>query len=129
MTLHERLESLGISVTTGFGMDKDGLYLPELKLIFVNNKLSDIERENAILHELGHLVSLHEDFVSESPAVHLRQEGEADCYMIRARAEEYLGFFDETPEILDVNAFLDAYHFENRLFSSADKIFREILEN
>ena len=107
--------------------DKDALYVPDLKLILVNGTLDDITRKNAVLHELGHLLNQHYLLSCNAPGVHFKQEYEADHYMLRYRAKEYLEYFEGEFEFIDITRFLAVYHLASSLYDLAVQVFYELL--
>ncbi|MDR0299740.1 MAG: ImmA/IrrE family metallo-endopeptidase [Streptococcaceae bacterium] len=127
MNLERELEAEGISVVSGHGMDKDGLYLPDAKIIFINDSLDDIDRKNTILHELGHLINSHESLECEAPSLASKRELKADRYMIQARIEEYLADFDNQPDVVNIDNFLKAYHLQTRYSDLVIQLFHENL--
>ncbi|MEQ9810189.1 ImmA/IrrE family metallo-endopeptidase [Streptococcus jiangjianxini] len=66
--------------------DRNGLYFPDLRTIYVNATLSEAEREKVILHELGHI---NHDPKHYSRLL-LKYENQADRFMIRELIKDYL---------------------------------------
>lgn len=70
--------------------DRAGFYYPEKRIIYVNDKLSQEEREKVILHELGHM--------QHNPAHYKRllysYENDADRFMVRHLIAEELKEYD-----------------------------------
>lgn len=66
--------------------ERDGLYFPDLRTIYVNAELSLEVREKVILHELGH--------INHDPKKYhqllLQYENQADRFMIRELIKDYL---------------------------------------
>lgn len=107
--------------------NKDGVYYKEISTICLNDCASSIRQGNVLLHEIGHCYCGHLHFESHSKGFSCKQEYEADCYMIRYRADEWLAQYDWEPEQIDIYAFLDYFELERRHYDTSFKIFRELL--
>lgn len=70
--------------------ERRGFYFPDERIIYVNRDLSIEEREEVILHELGH--------INHDPANYKRMlykyENEADRFMIRNLISEELAQYE-----------------------------------
>ncbi|MFI3593847.1 ImmA/IrrE family metallo-endopeptidase [Streptococcus uberis] len=66
--------------------ERSGFYFPDIRTIYVNQNLSDLEKEKVILHEIGH--------INHDPKHYARlltkYENEADRFMVRELLREYL---------------------------------------
>lgn len=75
--------------------ERSGFYFPDIRTIYVNQNLSDLEKEKVILHELGH--------INHDPKLYARllikYENEADRYMVRELIKKYL----TTHDVIDFN--------------------------
>ncbi len=93
MQIDDFVKSCGVTL---YYFDKDlwqrpGIYIEDIKTIFVNNKLSDEAIKRVVYHELGHL--------SHTPALyknnHTKCENEANRTMIHQLIEEELKNSDD----------------------------------
>lgn len=126
-SLKDTIKEMGIEVVIAHGIKRDGLYLPETDTIFVRYGLTDIQTDNVILHELGHLICKHADTPLSSPAYHLKQESQADNYWLEKLAKEYLNKFDYSPEYINIYTFLKAYQIDLKYYDKANNIFAEMI--
>ncbi|AEQ24942.1 hypothetical protein Javan447_0055 [Streptococcus phage Javan447] len=69
---------------------RSGFYYPDLRIIYVNQNLSQIEKEKVILHELGHI----EHDPKQYQRLLLKYENQADRFMIRELIKNYLSSHD-----------------------------------
>ena len=133
MDYDELLDDLGNPEIIPFkeetGTQSKGAYFPDFNLIFVNDKYSDIDRENIIMHELGHRKFGHVHNALCAPSVKIKQEAQADQYMIQLRAVQWLNAFDNSWEEEDINIynFLNYFHFSRRYYEMAEKSFRNLM--
>lgn len=128
MNLQEELKKRNIQIVRGFGMDKDGLWEPISRTIFINGWIFDkIDFENTLLHEFAHCIFNHQDDKLCPPQVHIKQEAQADDFMVEVRAEEYIESLDGETEYINIYNFLELFHFGNRYYDHAERIFRELL--
>ncbi|HCT6724469.1 TPA: ImmA/IrrE family metallo-endopeptidase [Enterococcus faecalis] len=72
MNTTKTLKQLGISLAYIYDIEAHGFYMPENNTIYINNHLVGIERENALLHELGHFINEHDSTSYASPARHIK---------------------------------------------------------
>ena len=70
---------------------RHGIYVDEIKIVFVNKALSQDAQKRVILHELGHLNHTEADYTINP----IRCENEANRAMIHALLEEELGQIDK----------------------------------
>ncbi|WP_283265549.1 ImmA/IrrE family metallo-endopeptidase [Streptococcus dysgalactiae] len=70
--------------------ERSGFYYPDLRIIYVNQNLSQIEKEKVILHELGHI----EHDPKQYQRLLLKYENQADRFMIRELIKNYLSSHD-----------------------------------
>lgn len=70
--------------------ERSGFYFPDSRTIYVNQNLSDVEKEKVILHEIGH--------INHDPKLYARllikYENEADRFMVRELIKDYLSDHD-----------------------------------
>ncbi|WP_190288345.1 ImmA/IrrE family metallo-endopeptidase [Lactococcus protaetiae] len=131
MEYNALIKELGVEVIlfypTNPESQTDGIYFPDDNIIFVNGMLAEIERENIILHELGHLISGHYRYDCQPDMIHVGEENQADRYMVKSRAEQYLESFDDQPDYIDIHGFLTLFHIKPSLYDMADSVFRQLL--
>lgn len=125
--LKDIVKELGIETVIAYGIDLDGLYLPETSTIFIRNGLDEVQINNVFLHELGHLICKHGNTPLSSPIYHMKQESEADDFWIVELAHEYIKAFDYLPTYIDIYKFLAAYQIELRYYDKAESIFKDML--
>ncbi|MGQ7434365.1 ImmA/IrrE family metallo-endopeptidase [Streptococcus suis] len=92
MKINELLDEFQVTLFVFHGdmWERDGLYFPDLRTIYVNANLSTEEREKVILHELGHI---NHNPVNYSRCL-LQYENQADRFMVRELLKEYLSKYD-----------------------------------
>ncbi|WP_024387644.1 ImmA/IrrE family metallo-endopeptidase [Streptococcus suis] len=88
MKINELLDEFQVTLFVFHGdmWERDGLYFPDLRTIYVNANLSTEEREKVILHELGHINHNPEHY----HRLLLQYENEADRFMVRELIKDYL---------------------------------------
>ncbi|HFR3629131.1 TPA: ImmA/IrrE family metallo-endopeptidase [Streptococcus suis] len=88
MKINELLDEFQVTIFVFHGdmWERDGLYFPDLRTIYVNANLSTKEREKVILHELGHINHNPEHY----HRLLLQYENEADRFMVRELIKDYL---------------------------------------
>ncbi|WEV60885.1 ImmA/IrrE family metallo-endopeptidase [Streptococcaceae bacterium ESL0729] len=121
------LEELGIQIIYSDRIKEDGVYIPKVNLIVINSNLEDVDAKNALLHELGHYLNKHFETRLSAPALHIKNEAEADRYWIECRVKEFLSYYDYPPEEIDVNRFLTVYKIKPRYYDMAEELFRYYL--
>ncbi|HEN2245540.1 TPA: ImmA/IrrE family metallo-endopeptidase [Streptococcus agalactiae] len=81
MTIEELVDSYGVTLAY-FDNDlwpRPGIYIDDIKVIFVNKSLSDLAKRKVIYHELGHVDHDSKQYQRR----HEQYELQADRYMIR----------------------------------------------
>jgi Zn-dependent protease with chaperone function len=127
--IKELLEDENIQVLYFDDMDLNAFCILETKQIAVNNKLSELEQENAILHELGHLLDGHYSNSLTASCVGILFENKADRYFIEERVKDYFSYYDEAPESISIDRFLDTYHIESKHYVVAEDIIKDYIKN
>ncbi|MCT1193299.1 ImmA/IrrE family metallo-endopeptidase [Lactococcus lactis] len=107
---------------------RDGMMQTFLKqnYIFISNDNSEIQTENILLHEIGHVFHKHRHIDLHSWGWNNRQESEANKYMIEQRADEWLAQYDWEPEKIDYDAFLDYFELDHCFYRLTEKVFEEL---
>lgn len=108
-------------------IEADGCYLPDEKLLYMSSGLSEIEQNNVIIHEIGHLLNEHEIHELNAPAMRMRQEREANEYLADRLIEEYIQSCTTRPTYVDVDAFIAQRNLSSDLYTYIDVSFRNIL--
>lgn len=108
---------------------KDGMYYKNLDTVCLNDTVSEIRQENVLLHEIGHLYYGHEHFQCHSKGWSFRQENQAEEYVIRYRAEQWLAEYDWEPQCINYRAFMEHFELASSLYHSVVKIFKEIFQS
>lgn len=123
----EILKKLGISYIFITTPEKTGAYLDEFNLIYLSNNLSKDELENIILHETWHAMS--KDFLTKLSSSQLKsiQEAKANQYMIHKRCEAYLSAFDNKPDYINIEGFLNYFNLDTNFYELAEREFRQLL--
>lgn len=93
MQIDDFVKSCGVTL---YYFDKDlwqrpGIYIEDIKTIFVNNKLSDEAIKRVVYHELGHLSHTNELYKNN----YFKCENEANRHMIHKLLEEELALSDD----------------------------------
>lgn len=72
-------------------LDHKGYYIPFIKMIVINNNLSEQEQEMIILHELGHAINGEDGchIYNATFSSHCKEEWNANSFMIKELAQEY----------------------------------------
>ncbi|MDR0299901.1 MAG: hypothetical protein LBI13_07500 [Streptococcaceae bacterium] len=119
-----------ITFTEDTGVTSKGAYFPDLNLILVNDKYTDIEHENIIIHELGHKKCKHDHNSISAPSVKIKQEAQADQFMIDTRAKEWLEEENNNEsDTINIYDFLSYFHFSKKYYEMAEKSFKKLLQN
>lgn len=108
-------------------IEAGGCYLPNEKILYISGCLSEIERNDVIIHEIGHLLNQHEINELNAPAVRLRQEREANEYLADQLINEYLQSCVTLPTYVNVSDFIAQRKLSNDLYTYIDISFRKIL--
>ncbi|GMA06983.1 hypothetical protein GCM10025886_01340 [Tetragenococcus halophilus subsp. flandriensis] len=92
--LFKKLNKLGINLVER-EMEKNGYYLPEAKIMFINESLTEEEKKYTIYHELAHHLD-HSDYIAlyRKPVYHYKMESEADDYAINQLIKEHDGVYN-----------------------------------
>lgn len=96
MTINELLDQYQVSLAY-FDNElwpRPGIYIDDIKVIFVNKSLSKEAQERVILHELGH----HDRNIGSYETLHEKHELEADRYMIGHLVAEALDQLEDKRE-------------------------------
>lgn len=126
----ELLKKYGITVLIApTTLDTNAWYVPGAKVIFVKGGLNDIERRDAIIHEInGHVGNEHRISPIEAPTARIHKEGEADRTMLHILAIDYIKEFTSMPSFVDVANFLKINHLRNDLYDMACSEFDDLLK-
>lgn len=110
---------------------KDGMKftIRGVTYIFVSINNSDMETQNILLHELGHVYFGHIHLNCRASGWDRKQEKEADRYMLEYRAEEWLSQFNWEPEVIDYDAFIEYFELEKRHYNLIVEIFDEMIDH
>lgn len=106
-----------------FTEDIQGFFIPAHKIIFANIEADEIERQNIILHELGHLANHHVHYSCHPSGFQVMEEIQADRFMIEQRVREWLEGFDDFPDYINIYSFLDFFKLKYRLYDQAVQAF------
>lgn len=96
MTIEELVDSYGVTLAY-FDNDlwpRPGIYIDDIKVIFVNKSLSKEAQKHVILHELGH----YDKKIGDYKILHEKHELEADRYMIGHLVAEALDRLEDKRE-------------------------------
>lgn len=123
----EILEKLGISYIFITTPEKAGAYLDEFNLIYLSDNLNESELENFVLHETWHAMS--KDFLTKLSSSQLKmiQEAKANQYMIHKRCEAYLSAYDNKPDYIDIESFLNYFELDINFYDLAEREFKQLL--
>ena len=115
MTDKELLDTHSVSLELFEGelWTRPGIYIEELKTVFINRNLSEADRHQVLLHELGHL--------NHTPAIYAmfteKAEVQANRYMIHNLIEEELQTIDD-PANFNLVDFANKYHLNTLCFET-----------
>lgn len=107
MSIEEICKKYGVKVEY---FDKDlwnrnGIYIDEIKVVFVSKELSPEKQKQVILHELGHIEHTKEEYHNAI----LRCENEANRNMIHHLLVDAIGELDD-PKEFDYLKFMEYYN-------------------
>lgn len=107
--VEDLLKENGIDVEiTNIG--SEGFYLPELRTIFINQNLVEIERNKVLLHESRHALGHNELIALYSKSVfHSKMEDEANRFMIEVLLQDYMNLFALAVDQINYMKFMDYY--------------------
>ena len=108
-------------------ISKDGMYYREISTVCLNDCASRIRQENVLLHETGHSFYGHTHYKCHSKGWSSKQEKQADKYMIKQRADEWLAGYDWEPEFIDFEAFIKHFELEKHMYDLVVEVFESIL--
>lgn len=92
--LSKRLKEVGIILSL-IEMDKGGYYVPEWKMIFVNQSLTEDDMKFVILHELKHALDHNEiRYLYNSFIYRYKMEKEANDFMLSEVIAENDGYYN-----------------------------------
>lgn len=102
---HELAGRFNVDVVEAEGLQANGYYSPDLRVIFINPNLSEKERRYTMLHELMHVID------TEPNAI--KQEADANRFMISAMIDDYLNETGKDINELSYVQFMEAYKLNN----------------
>lgn len=110
MSINEICAKYGVRVEY---FDKDlwnrnGIYIDEIKVVFVSKDLSPDKQKQVILHELGHIVHTEREYQNAL----IRCENEANRNMIHHLLEDALDGL-ESPEDFNYLKFMEFYNLKS----------------
>ena len=110
--VEDLLKENGIDVEiTNIG--SEGFYLPELRTIFINQNLVEIERNKVLLHESRHALGHNELIALYSKSVfHSKMEDEANRFMIEVLLQDYMNLFALAVDQINYMKFMDYYRID-----------------
>ena len=85
--------------------DRNGIYVDEIKVVFVSKNLTPEKQKQVILHELGHVDHTEAEYRNAK----IKCENEADRNMIHHLLEDALGELDD-PQDFDYLKFMEYYN-------------------
>jgi len=85
--------------------NRNGIYIDELKVVFVSKNLAPEKQRQVILHELGHIDHTEAEYRNAK----IKCENEADRNMIHHLLEDALGQL-ENPSDFDYLKFMEYYN-------------------
>lgn len=88
--------------------NRNGIYIDEIKVVFVSKDLSPDKQKQVILHELGHI----EHTEAEYKNAKIKCENEADRNMIHHLLEDALANL-ESPEDFNYLKFMEFYNLKS----------------
>lgn len=108
---------------------RDGMKMTikDKDFIFIKESNSYTKKQNILLHEQGHCYFGHTHLSCHAFSWKSRQEHQANMYMLEKRADEWLSKYDWEPEFVDIEAFLDHFELDYKLYNDAYNIFKRIL--
>lgn len=123
------LQKYGIQLKL-LNLDSEGYYDSTLKIMFVNEKLSEFEMKKAIYHELGHGV-LHDELTAlyKMPVPRSKMEHEADFFMIEALLKDYLSVNTIPPEEINPVQFIESNGLDPKYEFTVKEILQEYVLN
>ena len=85
-------------------LEKNGYYDPRLKIMFINESLSEEKQKEVVLHELGHALN-HKDLsiLYDKPVFRSKMENEATSFMMSYLINESEGHFDYSSVLENYN--------------------------
>lgn len=94
--LKRMIDNLGIRVIYEDHLEGDGLFIPNLKIIIINNDLNDFEKKKVLLHELGHAIEDSDTYhlYKLTSSLKSKMENSANRFMINYLICEHDGFYN-----------------------------------
>ena len=107
MSINEICEKYGVKIEY-FDNDlwnRNGIYIDEIKVVFVSKNLAPEKQKQVILHELGHIDHTEAEYRNAK----IKCENEADRNMIHHLLVDALGELDD-PKEFDYLKFMEYYN-------------------
>lgn len=123
MKINELTRELGLDVIFVEGMDRKGLYVPDINLIVLNSDLNEKEQIRITLHEIcHHLKHKEEAILYKMQNERLKMEHEADCFMLKEEVKSYLACNNIDKDNFNVVNFLQSAGLSLKFESDVKKI-------
>lgn len=123
MKIKELIRELGLEVVLAEGLDREGLYIPDLNLIVLRSDLSEEMQQKIILHEIGHHLAHKEGTILyRMQRERLKMEHEADCFMLKEEVKNYLSCNDIDKDNFNAINFLQTNGLSLKFESDVKKI-------
>lgn len=110
MSIEDICKKYGVKIEY-FGKDlwnRNGIYIDEIKVVFVSKDLSLDKQKQVILHELGHIDHTEAEYKNAK----IKCENEADRNMIHHLLEDALANL-ESPEDFNYLKFMEFYNLKS----------------
>ena len=110
MSIEDICKKYGVKIEY-FGKDlwnRNGIYIDEIKVVFVSKDLSPDKQKQVILHELGHIDHTEAEYKNAK----IKCENEADRNMIHHLLEDALANL-ESPEDFNYLKFMEFYNLKS----------------
>lgn len=109
---------------------RHGWCAPASRSMFIWKGCSEIVYENLILHGTAHALHNHTKKKNQLTTVGWSHEYEANYYMIRCRAEEWISDYYSLPNSIDFERFINYYELKatvptRDLYDIVEKVFNE----
>lgn len=110
--VEDLLKENGIDVEIT-NIESEGFYLPELRTIFINQNLVEIERNKVLLHESRHALGHNELIALYSKSVfRSKMEDEANRFMIEVLLQDYMNLSALAVDQINYMKFMDYYEID-----------------
>ena len=125
--IRDMLNEYNITVKYSNYLDHDGYYIPGTNIVVLNNRLTEIEQEKALLHEMTHAALHKEDskLYERVETIHHEMESEANRNMVKGMLDEYISQTQLDPAEINYVSFINDTELDSDYDSYVIKLLKQ----